>query len=127
MTIHPNKNNILISLERRLLWSTLLRNISVIKVRGEKKYKIAIPEGRVLSGIKTPPMNNKGNFIRFISTIISEVISVGLEETNNPNKEPRNPINAIPMKIIRYENGYAINVGNKRIKIIEIIEVIIIE
>jgi hypothetical protein len=84
-------------------------------------------EGRLLSGIKTPPMNNKGNFIRFIRTIISEVMSVGLEETSNPNREPRTPINEIPMKIMIYENGEAINVGKRRINIIEIIEVIMIE
>jgi hypothetical protein len=84
-------------------------------------------KGRLFSGIKMPPMNNKGNFTRFIRIIISEVISVGLADTKRPKTEPRSPINDIPIKIMKNENGDEINVGKSIMKIIEIIDVIIIE
>ena len=87
----------------------------------------AMLEGRLFSGMKIPPINNSGNLIKFMRTMISEVMSVGLADTNSPSTEPRRPISIIPMKIIRNENGDETNIGKNIMKIIAMIDVMIIE
>jgi hypothetical protein len=84
---------------------------------------IAILEGRFFSGIKMPPINNNGNFTRFMRIITSDVISVGLADIKRPKREPRSPINDIPIKIMKNEFGDIINVGKNIMKIMEITEV----
>ena len=83
--------------------------------------------GISFKGIKIPPINNKGNFTRFIITIMSDVISVGLADIKSPNMEPRIAINEIPMKIMNTESGEEINMGNRVMKIVPIVEVIMME
>jgi hypothetical protein len=82
---------------------------------------------KLFSGIKIPPINNNGNFTRFIRIIISEVISVGLADIKRLRREPRSPINPIPIRIMKNEKGDEINVGKNIMKSMEIIDVIVIE
>ena len=87
----------------------------------------AMLEGMLFRGMKIPPINNRGNLIKFMRTIISEVMSVGFADTSSPSTEPRKPISIIPMKIIRNENGDETNTGKNIMKIMAMIEVMIIE
>jgi len=69
-------------------------------------------------------MNNKGNLIRFIINITSEVLSVGFAAANSPNKDPKIDIRQIPKNIIISEIN---TIENIKIKIIVMIDVIINE
>jgi hypothetical protein len=72
-------------------------------------------------------MNNKGNLIRFIINITSEVLSVGFAAANSPNKDPKIDIREIP-KNIKTIVAIELNaIENITIKIIVMIEVIINE
>ena len=88
----------------------------------------AAPAGNWLNGIKIPPIKRSGNLTRFIKTIISEVWSVRLADNKRPKRDPRIPIKIIPKNMKNKDNGVVINtMGNKTMKDIAIIEVIMIE
>ena len=112
---------------RTLLASTCSRKISVKKVSGEKKYTNLKAVGRWCSETNTPPMNNKGNLMIFMRIMISEVISLGLADTNSAKKDPKIPISAIPIKIINNESGEVNTVGTITTKTIAMIEVMMVE
>jgi len=72
-------------------------------------------------------MNNKGNLIRFIISITSEVLSVGFAAANSPNKDPKIDIRKIP-KSIKIIVAIELNaIENIKIKIVVMIDVIINE
>ena len=110
-----------------MLPSTQNFNKSVKNVIGDIN-DITTKEGaNVLRGMKIPLINSKGNLIRFTIIITSEVISVGLADTNNPNKDPKIDIRPIPKNIEKINESELNVIENKRIKIIDIINVIINE
>jgi len=112
---------------KKLLPSTQNLERSARKVIGEKKDKNNRFEGKFWRGTKIPLMNNKGNLIRFIINITSEVLSVGFAAANSPNKDPKIDIRQIPKNI---KNIVAIELNaieNIKIKIIVMIDVIINE
>ena len=126
-TTQMHKMRTQISLETTLLWLTALLKSSVKNVSGDIKYTKATEGGISFNGIKIPPINKRGNLIKFIKTIISDVWSVGLADNKSPIREPRIPINKIPKNVKNKENGADIIAGNKTMKIIAIIEVMMTE
>lgn len=94
-----------------LLCTTVPRRSSVKYVSGEIKLSIDDNEDKSRNGINTPPKNNRGNFTILTRTIISEVWSVALAETNNPKRDPNSPINKIPKNIIKPDKKDPIRVG----------------
>jgi len=122
-------SNIIISTGyvKKLLPSTQNLERSARKVIGEKKDKNNRFDGKFWRGIKIPLINNKGNLIRFIINITSEVLSVGFAADNSPNKDPKIDIRPIP-KNIKMIVAIELNaIENNRIKIMVITDVIINE
>jgi hypothetical protein len=69
----------------------------VKNVKGEKRDRINKLKGAKLSGIKIPLMKTRGNLIRLLTTMISDVISLGIPERSSPSNDPKRVINTIPM------------------------------
>ena len=96
MLIQIIKTNILIPMENTLSPFTAYFNTSVKKVTGENKDMMNKLREAEFKGMKIPPINTKGNLIKLIIIITSEVMSEGYEEASKPNKEPTVSINPIP-------------------------------
>jgi hypothetical protein len=94
---------------------------------GEKIEIINNPKFVALNGMKIPLINNNGNLITFINTIISEVISVGFAAISKPNKDPKIAIIKIPViKAITCRRD-VIQMDSRSIKTTVIMNEIIIE
>ena len=65
--------------------------------------------------------------MRFIKIITLEVISVGFDAINRPNKEPKIDMRPIPKKIKNIDNNELISIESIRINNIDIIDVIVNE
>ena len=112
---------------KKLLPSTQNLERSARKVIGEKKDKNNRFKGKIWRGIKIPLINSKGNLIRFIINIISEVLSEGYAAANSPNEDPKIDIRQIPKNIKKIVVSEINTIENIKIKIIVMIDVIINE
>jgi len=74
-----------------------------------------------------PLINSKGNLIRFIVNITSEVLSVGFAAANSPNKDPKIDMSTIPKNIKTSSKSELNTIENIKIKITVMIDVIINE
>ena len=81
----------------------------------------------VWRGIKIPLIKSRGNLIKFMIIITSEVISVGFAATNRPSEEPKIDISTIPKNIKNTPKSEVNTMENSSVKIIAIIDVIINE
>ncbi|GAG96815.1 unnamed protein product [marine sediment metagenome] len=112
---------------KKLFPSTQNLNKSVRNVMGDRKDMNTKLNGIVWRGTKIPLINSKGNLMRFMIIITSEVISVGLAATNKPNNEPKIDMSPIPKNIKNIVISELKPTENISTKIIVIIEVIISE
>ncbi len=80
-----------------------------------------------LRGIKIPLIKSRGNLIKFIIIITSEVISVGFAAINRQSEEPKIDIRTIPKNIKNTPKSEVNTIENSRVKITAIIDVIINE
>ena len=72
-------------------------------------------------------MKRRGNFIKFMIIITSDVISVGFAAINRPSEEPKIDIRTIPKNIKNIPKSEVNTMENSSVKISAIIDVIISE
>ena len=115
------------STKKKLFPSTQNLSKSAKNVTGDRNDMITILRGIAWRETKIPLINSKGNLMRFTIIITSEVISVGFAATNKPNKEPKIDMSPIPKNIKSMVINELKSIESISMKMIDIIEVIIIE